>query len=110
MTLIKGKDGRGWVLSSHKSRESNCPKNLLCILLILLPQGSASFLPTTVVSSEFGDMTQVLPQFLLPFNVSGWEWVYMSPSQQYTHLQKDFFSIVGAVSMLIAMGWRDLYW
>lgn len=35
------------VFSSHKFRESNCQKNLLCILFILFPWGLASFYPIT---------------------------------------------------------------
>lgn len=51
-------------------------------------------------------MTQVLPEFILPFTVSGEEWVYMFPLRQYTNLQKDFVSLsLDQKSMLIAMVW-----
>lgn len=43
----QGKMEVGLVFSSHKFRKSNCQKNLICILFILFPWGSASLCPTT---------------------------------------------------------------
>lgn len=83
------------------------PKELLLHLvhLALLSLSFIFFLLQTSFCSLLGDTTQVLLEFILPFSVRGWEWVYMSLFQYYTDLQKDFISLTwDCKSTLVVVG------
>ena len=89
------------------------PKELLLHLVHLAPLSLSFvfFLLQTSFCSLLGDTTQVLLEFILPFSVYGWEWVYMSLLQCYPDLQKDFISLnLDHKSTLVAVGWGILDW